>query len=94
VLNFNKIGIVAWLFSGILLIFQIIASFINEKTEYAWKNYRIIDFLTDEQLEWIDGIAGSSVQNAADSVIEAPLMIVLFLAGLFFFLAGAIFSKR
>lgn len=89
--KFTKAGIAAWIISAVLFIFQSISTFMT--TEYAWKNYCLIDFMSDDQLDWIDGISIQLIQNAADLIITSPLMLLSFIAGVCFLISGAIFSK-
>lgn len=89
--KFNMLGIASWVGSAVLVIFQSISTIMA--TKCTWKNYCLIDFLNEDQLDWINGISGQVIQNAAHAIITAPLMFVFLIAGLLFFILGAVFSK-
>lgn len=89
--KFNMLGIASWVGSAVLFIFQSISTIMA--TKCTWKNYCLIDFLNEDQLDWVNSISVQVIQNAAQAIIAAPLMFLFLITGLFFFTLGAVFSK-
>lgn len=87
----NLLGLLSWGGGCLLLVFQGISSLTNEKE--GWKNKSLEDFMEPGTFAWIDDMTLSSLANAADYIVTMPLYILLFVAGLLFFILGMFTSK-
>ncbi len=91
--KFNLLGIVSWLGSGILFLFQSITTLMQPDNAYNWEKLSINDLVSAKQLEWVNAIPFDVIQDAVDTIIHAQLIFVLLGLGLFFFILGIFFSK-
>jgi hypothetical protein len=85
---------VAWLGSGVLFLFQTIATLTQTENGYNWKNLSLNDLLNAQQMEWINSIPADTIRNVVDTTIHAQLILVLVGLGVIFFILGIFFSKR
>ncbi len=90
--NFNLMGLLSWAGGCLLLVFQGISSLTNEKE--GWNNRSLEDLMEPGTFAWIDDMTAVSLANAADYLVTMPFYIVLFVAGLLFFVMGMIFDKH
>jgi hypothetical protein len=79
-------GLVAWLFSALLLGFQAIATFMGVEDKMIWKSLTLVDVVGRNNFIWIERIAWAGLQNAANYIVTMPLFILLFIVGIVFFL--------
>lgn len=86
----NKVtilGVLCWLGSLLLLLFQAVSSVMGEGEQ--WRNLAMVDFVPDSAFYWIDDISIELVYQALDYLVTMPLFILLFALGIFFFIINA-----
>jgi hypothetical protein len=83
-------GLVAWLFSGLLLGFQAIAAFMNMEEKMIWKSLTIADIIGNNYFNWIQGLSWAIAQNILNYIVTMPLYLLLFFVGILFFVLNRI----
>ena len=79
-------GLVAWLFSALLLGFQALATFMGAEDKMIWKSLSLVDVVGRNNFIWIKKISWVSIQNAANYIVTMPLFLLLIFVGIVFFL--------
>jgi hypothetical protein len=79
-------GLVSWLFSGLILLFQTISSLIGAEEKLAFKSLSLIGVVGQEYFKWIHSIPWTWAQNAVSYIVTIPLFILLFCIGILLFL--------
>lgn len=79
-------GLVAWLFSALLLGFQALATFMGAEDKMIWKSLSLVDVVGPNNFIWIKKISWVSIQNAANYIVTMPLFLLLIFVGIVFFL--------
>jgi hypothetical protein len=81
------LGLVCWIGSLLLLLFQSVSSVMGEGEH--WENLALVDLLPASAFEWIDTISTGFLYDAADYLVTMPLFILLFAIGIIFFIINA-----
>jgi hypothetical protein len=92
--KFTVAGLVAWLFSGLILGFQAIATFMKMEDKMVWKSLTLMDFLDEGHLTWIDGISRGTLHTIIQFIVTMPLYLLLFLTGILFFILNRLTTHR
>ena len=92
--KFTVAGLIAWLFSGLLLGFQAIAAFMKMKDKMIWKSLTLMDFLDEGLLTWLNGISQGALHHIIQFVVTMPLYLLLFFTGILFFLMNRLITHR
>lgn len=79
-------GLVAWLFSALLLGFQAIATFMGAEDKMMWKSLTLVDVVGRNNFIWIERIAWAGIQKAVNYIVTMPLFLLLFFVGIVFLL--------
>jgi len=85
-------GLVAWLFSGLLLGFQALAAFMNMEEKLIWKSLTISDIMGNNYFNWIQGLSWAIAQNILNYIVTMPLYLLLFFVGILFFVLNRLTS--
>jgi hypothetical protein len=86
-------GIVAWLFGGVILLFQAISSWIGKGDVMDWKSLTLLEFVGKNNFDWIEAISWVTIQQAITYIVNLPLYVLLFCVGIIFFIANAFKPK-
>jgi hypothetical protein len=86
-------GLVSWLFSGLILLFQAISSFMGMEEKMVFKSITLVDVVGQGHFNWVDGISWVSIQTAVNYIVTMPLFLLLFCIGILFFLMHMFTSK-
>ena len=73
------LGILSWIGAALAFGFQAISAVMGPKATF--RDVCIIDFLSDEVLNWIDEMTWLTTQRAIDYIIEVPIYIMLAVIG-------------
>lgn len=92
--KYTVAGLVAWLFSGLLLGFQAIASFMKMEDKMVWKSLTLVDVVDENLFNWVEGISWGALQTIVQYIITMPLYILLFLIGILFFILNRLTARR
>ena len=87
-------GLVAWLFSGLILGFQAIATFMKMEDKMVWKSLTLLDFLDPNHLTWLDGISRGTFHSVIQFIVTMPLYLLLFFIGILFFILNRLITHR
>ena len=90
--KFNIIGIVLCVAGLVMVVFQAVSSMMTAG-EIVWKSLSIVDLVSAEYLEWIDGISWYYVQTALNYIVSAPIYILLLCLGGVTLLIGGLTQK-
>jgi hypothetical protein len=91
--KFTIAGLLSWFCSGLLLGYQALAGFIRSGGAIVWKNITIMDVVGKSRLNWIEGISPGSLHLILQYIVTKQLYILLFFAGILFFILGRLTSK-
>jgi hypothetical protein len=86
-------GLVSWLFSALILLFQSISSLMGTEETMVFKNLSLVSVIGQGHFDWINSLSWVSVQKAASYIVTMPLFLLLFCIGIFFFLLHMFLSK-
>ncbi len=86
-------GLVSWLFSGLILLFQAISSFMGMEEKTVFKSISLVDVIGQGHFNWVDRISWVSIQTAVNYIVTMPLFLLLFCIGILFFLMHMFTSK-
>ena len=86
-------GLVSWLFSALILLFQSISSLMGTEETMVFKNLSLVSVIGQDHFDWINSLSWVSVQKAASYIVTMPLFLLLFCIGLFLFLLHMLLSK-
>ena len=92
--KYTVAGLVAWLFSGLLLGFQAIAAFMKMEDKMVWKSLTLLDFLHEGHLTWLDGISRGFFHTIIQFIVTMPLYLLLFFTGILFFIMNRLTTRR
>jgi hypothetical protein len=92
--KYTVAGLVSWLFSGLLLGFQGIASFMKMEDKMVWKSLTLMDFLDENHLTWLDGISRGTLHTVIQFIVTMPLYLLLFFTGILFFIMNRLTTRR
>ena len=81
------VGLLCWLGSLLLLLFQAVSSVMGEGER--WENLAMVDFAPASAFSWIDNIETDMIYNACDYLVTMPLFILLLAVGIVFFIINA-----
>jgi hypothetical protein len=87
-------GLVSWLFSALILLFQSISSLMGTEETMVFKNLSLVSVMGQGHFDWINGLSWVSVQKAMNYIVTMPLFLLLFCMGIFFFLLHMFLSKH
>ncbi len=88
--KFKMFGVLSWVTSFILLLFQGIS--LVTKTNTEWENLALVDILEENAFTWIDGISWTMLQNGLNYLVTMPLFMLLICIGLICFIISAFFE--
>ena len=91
--KYTIIGLISWVFSALVLLFQTISSLTGTTETIVFKNLTLVSVLGEEYFNWIDSLSWVSVQKAANYIVIMPLYLLLFCIGILFFLIQMLASK-
>jgi len=91
--KYTIVGLISWLFSGLILLFQTISSLMGMEEKMVFKNSALVDIIGKGHFSWIDGISWVSIQKAVNYIVTMPLFLLLFCIGILFFLMHMFTSK-
>jgi len=91
--KYTIVGLISWLFSGLILLFQTISSLMGMEEKMAFKSLALVDIIGKGHFNWIDGISWVSIQKAVNYIVTMPLFLLLFCIGILFFLMHMFTSK-
>ena len=91
--KYTMAGLVSWLFSGLILLFQAISSVMGMEEKMAFKSVTLVSVIGQGNFKWINSISWASIQNAVSYLVTMPLFILLFCIGILFFLLHMFTSK-
>lgn len=86
----NKVtiwGVLCWLASLLLLLFQGVSSVMGEGEH--WENLAMVDFAPASAFSWIDDFSTPFLYETFDYLVTMPLFILLFAIGIVFFIINA-----
>jgi len=85
---FSTIGIILLVCAGLLFAYQVMSALMSMGTsnDFLYENINIESFLSENSLEWVDGISSATLQGLAYTVITMPLVLLLLCGSLLFFL--------
>ncbi|MBW1725871.1 MAG: hypothetical protein JRD87_09150 [Deltaproteobacteria bacterium] len=92
--KYTVAGLVSWLFSGLLLGFQALATFMKMEDKMVWKSLTLLDFLNEGHLTWLDGISRGTLHTIIYFIVTMPLYMLLFFTGILFFIMNRLTSRR
>ena len=84
--KYTIVGLVSWLFSGLILLFQTISSLMGMEEKIVFKSLALVDIIGKGHFNWIDGISWVSIQKTVNYIATMPLFLLLFCIGTLFFL--------
>ncbi len=94
--KYSVIGSILLVSTFLLFAYQVITAFLGMGTsdEFVYKNIRLVDFLADKYIDWIDSISLSPIQSIAETIITMPLALLLLFSSVLFFLLHAFKSIK
>jgi hypothetical protein len=91
--KYTIIGLISWVFSALVLLFQTISSLTGTTEKIVFKNLTLVGVFGEEYFNWIDSLSWVSIQKAANYIVIMPLYLLLFCIGILFFLIHMLASK-
>jgi len=92
--KYTIIGLVSWLFSALILLFQTISSLMGTEEKIAFKSLTLVSVIGQGHFDWINSLSWVRVQKAMSYIVTMPLFLLLFCMGIFFFLLHMFLSKH
>jgi hypothetical protein len=92
--KYTIIGLVSWLVSLLILLFQTISSLMGTEETMVFKNLSLVSVIGQGHFDWINSLSWVNVQKAANYIVTMPLFLLLFCMGIFFFLLHMLLSKH
>lgn len=86
-------GLLSWFTSGLLLGFQALSAFMKSSEKMVWKDITLMDVVGKSRLDWIEGISPGSLHLVLQYIVNMELYILLFFAGILFFIISRMTSK-
>jgi hypothetical protein len=87
-------GLVSWLVSLLILLFQSISSLMGTEETMIFKNLTLVSVFGQGHFDWINSLSWDNVQKAMSYIVTMPLFLLLFCMGIFFFLLHMFLSKH
>jgi hypothetical protein len=87
-------GLVSWLVSLLILLFQSISSLMGTEETMVFKNLTLVSVIGQGHFDWINSLSWDNVQKAMSYIVTMPLFLLLFCMGIFFFLLHMFLSKH
>ena len=72
-------GILLIVAGGVILVFQKISGLVGDGNE--WEALCLVDLFDPSAFDWIDGMTFLGLNNLLDTIVLAPLYILLFCVG-------------
>jgi hypothetical protein len=91
--KYTIIGLISWVSSGVVLLFQTISSLTGTAETIVFKNLTLVSVVGQGHFDWINSLSWVSVQKAANYIVTMPLYLLLFCIGILFFLIHMFSSK-
>jgi hypothetical protein len=91
--KYTMAGLVSWLVSGLILLFQAISSLMGTEEKMAFKSLTLVSVIGQGYFNWINSLSWVSVQKALSYIVTMPLFLLLFCIGILFFLMHMFSSK-
>ena len=91
--KFTIAGLLSWIISGLLLGYQALAGFIKSGGTIIWKNITLMDAVGKNRLDWIEGISPGNLHSILQYIVNMQLYVLLFFAGIVFFIIARLTSK-
>jgi hypothetical protein len=91
--KFTIIGLISWVFSALILLFQTISSLMGTEETMVFKHLSLVSVFGQGYFDWIDNLSGVAVQNTLNYIANMPLFLLLFCVGILFFLLHMLLSK-
>jgi hypothetical protein len=95
--KFTIAGLVSWFSGGLLLGYQALKVFmksgISSSGEMVWKKIALMDVIGKSHFDWIAGMPDGIFHNFAQYIVNMPLYLLLFCAGILFLILGRLTSK-
>jgi hypothetical protein len=91
--KYTMAGLVSWLFSGLILLFQAISSLMGMEEKMAYKSLTLVSFFGQGHFKWINSISWAGIQIAVSYLVTTPLFILLFCIGILFFLIHMVTNR-
>jgi hypothetical protein len=91
--KYTIIGLISWVSSGVVLLFQTISSLTGTAETMVFKNLTLVSVVGQGHFDWINSLSWVSVQKAANYIVTMPLYLLLFCIGILFFLIHMFSSK-
>ena len=91
--KFTIAGLLSWGCSVLLLGYQALAGFVRSGGTIIWKNITLMDAVGKNRLDWIEGISPGSLHLILQYIVSMQLYLLLFFAGIIFFIIGRLTSK-
>jgi len=79
-------GLVSWIVSLLILLFQSISSLMGTEETMIFKNLTLVSVFGQGHFDWINSLSWDNVQKAMSYIVTMPLFLLLFCMGIFFFL--------
>ncbi|MGD9082551.1 MAG: hypothetical protein PVH55_09905 [Desulfobacterales bacterium] len=91
--KYTMAGLVSWLFSGLILLFQAISSLMGMEEKMVFKSLTLVSVFGQGYFNWIDSISWAGIQNLVGYLVNMPLFILLFCIGILFFLIHMVTNR-
>jgi len=91
--KYTIIGLISWVSSGVVLLFQTISSLTGTAETMVFKNLSLVSVFGQGHFDWINSLSWVSVQKASNYIVTMPLYLLLFCIGILFFLIHMFSSK-
>ncbi len=91
--KYTIVGLVSWLFSGLILLFQAISSLMGTEEKMAFKSLTLVSVIGQGYFKWINSLSWVSLQKAVSYIVTMPLFLLLFCIGILCFLLHMFTSK-
>lgn len=92
--KYTLIGLILWVSSGVVLLFQSISSLMGTEETIVFKSLTLVSVIGQGHFDWINSLSWVSVQKAMNYIVTMPLFLLLFCMGIFFFLLHMFLSKH
>ena len=92
--KFTIAGLLSWFISGLMLGYQFLGGFVKSGGTIIWKNITLMDVVGKSRLNWIEGISPGSLHLILQYIVNMQLYVLLFFAGILFFIIGRLTAKH
>ncbi len=90
--KFSLLGVLSCVAGALLVVFQFLSSIMGKETN--WKSLAISNLVNEKYLAWVDQIPFSWLERFIETIIQAPLFIILFCLGGLFFVMEYFLGKK